>query len=224
MNFNNIKKIWLRETREMMNSDKFRIAYLIILLIDITFSFISAYFFTVIIIFISFCMINYFIQDKIDNTLILGEFKPLIVSPIGFKEIFAGKYLSILIITLFYALLSIIGSCLTFFLHDMLNPKLVIILFFSLILLFLYLTITSLFSLKYKNIILKRILLTIPWILIFFSGLLMDNHLDEFYILSLISFIISNIVIIETVIILIMLIILIYLLNTLNKENIIKIK
>jgi hypothetical protein len=187
---------------------------------------------------------------KFNNEIMLDKLQPLIPLPMSLKEIFLGKYLSIVILSFFYiVIVSVISKLISlFFFYGTLRLNLILIISSMLlfIILQIYFAINALLSLKYKNkyitIIFQFASFIIIILLIIFgiiSGIILKNN--EFFnllnqniissnvstnILSAIPdhifwLILSGIGLISGIIIVILLSIMIYLLNNLNKEKII---
>ncbi|GAA5819339.1 MAG: hypothetical protein CfClM3_1327 [Methanobrevibacter sp. CfCl-M3] len=217
MNFDNIKKICLKELKESMANNSFKRIYFILLIFIPLFNFMEKDFSLVVFLLASFFIILVLVSNKFYNEILLGRFSHLLALPMSLKEIFLGKYLSIGILVSFYFIWNIFVSILIFFIDNTINMDLIVIsiLFLPII---LYFSIDSLLYLKYKNRLIREIFNMIPLIIFIFT--FSSNKIDIAFVLNLIKYVQTNIIPIEIVIIVVLLPVMIFLLNTLNKENI----
>jgi hypothetical protein len=261
MNFNNIKKICLKELKESLygNEIKMMIINLITPLIffiiysksiGTTGGIVNHFeeFFAVIFLII---MITTLIKYKFTDEIFLGRFQSLIPLPMSLKEIFLGKYLSIIILSFFYIImLIIILKLISLFFYGTLSLDLILTITSLLlfIIIQIYFVISVLLSLKYKSKYIVTIFKFAPFIIfgilimcVFIytekTGLLTNESFKSLNqsmpspnvstnILSALPdhvywLILSGFGLIVGIIILILLSIMIYLLNKLDKEKII---
>ncbi|MDR2544534.1 MAG: ABC-2 transporter permease [Methanobrevibacter sp.] len=218
MNFNNIKKICLKELKESMANNNFKRIYFILLIFIPLFNFMNKDFSLAVFLLASFFIILVFVSNKFYNEILLGRFSQLLALPMSLKEIFLGKYLSIGILVSFYFIWNIFVSILIFFIDNTINIDLIVISILFLPIIFLYFSIDSLLYLKYKNRLIREIFNMIPLIIFIFT--FSSNKIDIAFVLNSIKYVQTKIIPIEIAIIVVLLPVMIFLLNRLNKEKI----
>jgi hypothetical protein len=175
MNFTNIKKVCLKEIKESIHDEQFKQMILMF--------FIFPLFIIILSLLLSkgpiskggiwglygiafiYAIISLMVQDKFLNVILLNKFQALLTLPMSIKDIFIGKYLSIIIlVSIYFIILNIILNLIFSCLHGRVDLNLIslILSVFLFIIFSIYFAICSLLLLKHKIKVIYTIFQLVP--------------------------------------------------------------